>query len=203
MASSSDDKDLRRVSDDADQLLADLDEFGVEATAVAGGAEVPEGDPKNIRMRSVSNEMRVRLASIDKLIAEGFHIEMVWDAFPQLISSNGSVKSVWTSSPAGFSWIAFFFPYAVCAQIREWSYFYVIGCAFLAGSIFYKISGWDPAIAISVGSSSLYGYTYPFLRWSALRKSKSELDVGPSIAVGLVLSLLAVIPSIIFESIFI
>ena len=152
---------------------------------------------------AISPQMKSRLESIDKLVAEGYSVKKVWDAFPALESSNGVTKNVLASSPAGFSWIAFFFPFAVCAQIKEWSYFYVTGFIFLAGSLVYKLTGWDPGYALGIAIGVQYGFFYPYLRWQALRKGDRELGVGLSILVGIALSTLCALPSIVFELLFI
>lgn len=152
---------------------------------------------------TISPKMRPRLEAIDKLVHEGYKIKKVWDAFPVLESSSGVVRNVFSSSPAGFSWIAFFFPFAVCAQIKEWSYFYVTGFILLAGSFLYKITGWDPGYALSIAIGVQYGFFYPYLRWQALRKGDRELGVGLSILVGILLSVLCALPSIVFELLFV
>jgi hypothetical protein len=152
---------------------------------------------------AISPQMKSRLDSIDKLIAEGYRVKKVWDAFPALESSNGVTKNVLASSPAGFSWIAFFFPFAVCAQIKEWSYFYVAGFIFLAGSILYKITGWDPSYSLGAIIGYLYGFYYPYLRWQAHQKGGEEFKVGTAILIGLLLSLVCALPSIVFETVFI
>ena len=152
---------------------------------------------------TISPKMKDRLESIDKLVQEGYKIKKVWDAFPALESSSGVAKNVLWSSPAGFSWIAFFFPYAVCAQIKEWSYFYVTGFILLAGSLVYKVTGWDPGNTLGIVICIQYGFFYPYLRWQALQKGDRELGVGLSILVGIVLSILCALPSIIFELLFI
>ena len=91
----------------------------------------------------------------------------------------------------------------MCTQIKEWSYFYVVGSMYLAGSIFYKVSGWDPAFIIGLGIGYQYGFYFPYLRWLAIQNDKPELDKGSSVLLGLVLSFVCVIPSVIFEAFFI
>jgi hypothetical protein len=203
MATSQDDPDLRKVSSEADKHLASLTETSKGPVPSNRDHASSSRNEESINMQSVSERMRQRLSAIDNLVVQGYRVEMLWDAFPQLVSATGNTKNVWASSPAGFSWIAFFFPFAVCAQIREWSYFYVWGCACLAGSVFYRITGWDPAIGVSFALCFLYACIYPYLRWAALRKPRGELSVGISIVIGLLLNFLSVLPSIVFEAIFI
>ena len=83
---------------------------------------------------SISAQMQSRLDRIDALIKEGHTLEKKWGYYPDLKTSSGKSVNIFgplfrLSGPAGFSWIAFFFPWAVCAQIREWSYFYFV-CIF-------------------------------------------------------------------------
>lgn len=141
--------------------------------------------------------------AIERLVSQGYRVKKIWDAIPGLESSSGIDKSALVSSQAGFSWIAFFFPFAVCTQIKEWSYFFVAGSMYLAGSVFYKASGWDPAAFIGLAIGYQYAYYFPYLRWLAIHEKKSELDTATSIILGLVLSFTSIIPSLIFAAIFI
>jgi hypothetical protein len=199
--------DLRNVMREADNLLQALDERRSGSQTPKASPELDEfqnpGKQKSPQMNTVSKEMLVRIQTIDKLVSQGYQVKKNWDAIPGLVGLSGIDKSVLVSSPAGFSWIAFFFPFAVCTQIKEWSYFYVVGSIFLAGSVFYSAFGWDPAYAISLGIGYQYGFYYPYLRWLAIKNNKSELDKGTSILLGLLLSFACVIPSIIFEALFI
>jgi len=200
-------EELKNVTREAGDLLEQLD-------ASRGEPEPPNPSPRletkqnsgqqqNPRTKTVSKEMLARLEAIDKLASQGYQVKKIWDAIPGLVGSSGIDKSVLISSPAGFSWIAFFFPFAVCTQIKEWSYFYVAGSLFLAGSVFYRASGWDPSYVIGMAIGYQYGFYFPYLRWIAIQNNKPELDKGSSILLGLLLSFACVIPSIIFEAIFI
>lgn len=207
MNAKDDNEDLKDVIREADDLLEQFDASsarpGPPGTPPRPETKQNSFQQKNSRMKTVSKEMLPRLEAIDKLVSQGYQVKKNWDAIPGLVGSSGIDKSVFVSSPAGFSWIAFFFPFAVCTQIKEWSYFYVVGSIFLAGSVFYKASGWDPAYAISIGIGYQYGFYYPYLRWLAIQNNKTEMDKGTSILLGLLLSFACVIPSIIFEAIFI
>ena len=73
--------------------------------------------------------MKSRLDRIDALISEGYTLNKIWGFYPDLKTSAGKSVDIFGSlfrlaGPAGFSWVAFFFPWAVCVQIREWSFFY-------------------------------------------------------------------------------
>ncbi|MCP9909028.1 hypothetical protein KBZ15_03735 [Cyanobium sp. BA20m-p-22] len=199
--------ELKDVMREADDLLEQLD-----ASPAKPGPPIPphrletkqnSGQEQNPRMKTVSKEMLARLKAIDKLASQGYQVRKIWDAIPGLVGSSGIDKSVLVSSPAGFSWIAFFFPFAVCAQIKEWSYFYVAGSLFLAGSVFYRASGWDPSYVISLAIAYQYGFYFPYLRWLSIQNNKPELDKGSSIILGLVLGFACIIPSMVFEAIFI
>lgn len=200
-------EELKNVMREAGDLLEQLDgsrgEHGLPSPPPRLETNQNSGQEQNSRMKTVSKEMLARLNAIDKLASQGYQVRKIWDAIPGLIGSSGIDKSVLVSSPAGFSWIAFFFPFAVCTQIKEWSYFYVAGLLFLAGSVFYRASGWDPTHVISLAIAYQYGFYFPYLRWLAIQSNKPELDKGSSILLGLLLSFACVIPSIIFEAIFI
>ena len=200
-------EELKNVTREASDLLEQLDairgEPGPPSPSPRLETKQNSGQQQNPRTKTASKEMLARLEAIDKLASQGYQVKKIWDAIPGLVGSSGIDKSVLVSSPAGFSWIAFFFPFAVCAQIKEWSYFYVAGSLFLAGSVFYRASGWDPTYVISLAISYQYGFYFPYLRWLAIQKNKPELDKGSSILLGLLLSFACVIPSIIFEAIFI
>jgi len=200
-------EDLKDVMREADDLLEQLN-------ASRTGPNPPGPPPRLVenqnssqqrksKIMTVSKQMLTRLEIIDKLASQGYLVKKTWESIPGLVSSSGLDKSVLTSSPAGFSWIAFFFPFAVCTQIKEWSYFYVVGSMYLAGSIFYKVSGWDPAFIVGLGIGYQYGFYFPYLRWLAIQNDKPELDKGSSVLLGLVLSFVCVIPSVIFEAVFI
>lgn len=196
-------EELKNVMREAGDLLEQLDTSRGEPGPPRQENKQNSDQEQNSRLKSISKEMLARLKEIDKLASQGYQVKKIWDAIPGLVGSSGIDKSVLVSSPAGFSWIAFFFPFAVCAQIKEWSYFYVTGSLFLAGSVFYKVSGWDPSYAISLVIGYQYGFYFPYLRWLAIQNNRSELDKGSSILLGLLLSFACAIPSIIFEAIFI
>jgi hypothetical protein len=199
--------ELRNVMREADYLLDELDERQSETKAPEASSGLDRiqnsGKQVNPQMKTVSKEMLVRLEAIDKLISQGYQVNKIWDTIPMLVTSSGINKSVLVTSPPGFSWIAFLFPFAVCTQIKEWSYFFAVGAMYLIGSVFYKVSGWDPTFIISLSIAYQYGLYFPYLRWLAIQNQKTELPQGSSIILGLLLSFACVLPSILFEAIFI
>ena len=75
--------------------------------------------------------LKSRLDRIDALISEGYTLNKIWGFYPDLKTSAGKSVDIFGSlfrlaGPAGFSWVAFFFPWAVCVQIREWPFFLFI-----------------------------------------------------------------------------
>ena len=145
--------------------------------------------------------MQSRLDRIDALIKEGHTLEKKWGYYPDLKTSSGKSVNIFgplfrLSGPAGFSWIAFFFPWAVCAQIREWSYFYFV-CIFslveTAVSIVFNSSGTFTEFI----ASFFYASMYPYLRYLAAKRGVEEISKGSSIAIGFSLVVLALVPSFI------
>jgi hypothetical protein len=105
----------------------------------------------------ISPKMKARLESIDRLVLDGYRVKKIYNAWPELATLSGVPKNITISNPAGFSWIAFFFPFAVYAQIKEWSYFYVAGFVSLGGSVLNKIVGWDPSMLLGLALGLQYG----------------------------------------------
>jgi len=144
---------------------------------------------------TVSAKMRSRLDKIDNHLANGYQLRKS-QCTPVFVSQDGREHSIsiLSNNPAGFSWIGFFFAFAVCTQIREWSYFYVLGIAnFLLSvlSIFFKS---DITFAADFGIAIMYGISLPYLRHIALSQAVPEIGKGRSIIQGIILSILAVIP---------
>lgn len=149
---------------------------------------------------AISPQMQTRLDSIDALAKNGYTIQKEFGAFPVLTSANGSKKPINIfSNPAGFSWIGFFFPFAVCAQIKEWSYFYVSGSILFLASIVSSVVHVNLSNASSITIAVMYGMYFPYLRYLARERNVEEVSVGLSILIGLLLALVAAIPSIIVD----
>ena len=157
---------------------------------------------------AISLELQARLKKIEGLIKEGYTLEKQWGYFPSLKNSHGKAINIFggffeLSGPAGFSWIAFFFPGAVCAQIKEWSFFYSLCIFSLLASVF------SLAFNSNVDTYSIllfdffYASMYPYLRYMAAKNGVKENPKLISILLGIVYSILAIIPAFILETIFI
>ena len=64
---------------------------------------------------TTSPQMKTRLDRIDALISEGYTLNKIWGFYPDLKKSSGKSVDIFGSlfrlaGPAGFSWVAFFFP---------------------------------------------------------------------------------------------
>lgn len=145
---------------------------------------------------SVSDAMQRRLILIDQYLAQGYSLQKGLGAFPFFIGSGGRKHQISIlKNPAGFSWIAFFFPFAVCAQIREWSFFYVISIVETISTLIAVVTGHDGGAAVGTAISIMYGIYFPYLRWIALDRNIPENPVGLSILLGIALTVLAALPS--------
>jgi len=149
---------------------------------------------------AISPPMQARLSAISNLVSEGYEVEKEWHSFPVLISRNGIKKPLTLfKNPAGFSWIGFFFPFAVCTQIKEWSYFYVSSAIFFIASLVSAFVRFDLSNAAGTSLAIMYGLYYPYLRFLADKKNVEENSVGYSIVVGLLLAFVSAIPSLIVD----
>ena len=148
--------------------------------------------------------MQAKIRKINKLIDEGYSLTKLKYGFVDLKNSSGRSISVYGifGSPAGFSWIAFFFPFAVCSQIKEWSYFYYVGIVFAIASLVEGIAGLESNNAVSIAISVQYAYIFPYLRKIASDSGVVENSVGKSIAIGVLFSLIAIIPATIIDMMF-
>ena len=158
---------------------------------------------------TLSPQMKLKMEKIDSLIDKGYVLKtQLGNLIPNLISPQG--KSINTFSRrygddplAGFSWIAFFFPFALATQIRHWSYFWFVGIIAFVLDVFVAIpfnidinTGLGGAIGI------FYGYTFPYQRWLFLKSNKKEIGVFKSIIIGLLLTIVAAIPSMILYGLY-
>lgn len=145
---------------------------------------------------NVSEAMKLRLNAIDEYLSHGYTLQKDFGAFPVLIGNDNRRHNISIiKNPAGFSWIAFFFPFAVCTQIREWSYFYVSSIVFITAALIAVSTGYDPSISASIAMSLMYGIYFPYLRHMASARNVQEVSRGMSIIIGLLLSVLAAVPS--------
>lgn len=181
--------DLKQVGKETDVLLEKLEEVGLPKEKI-------------IYKSSISVEMGKRLSVINQLIQEGYTLSKAHNALPVLTSASGKNYNLSLfKNPAGFSWIGFFFPYAVCTQIREWSYFYVTGIIYILASIASSMIRDDISGLTGLVISLAYGVYLPYLRYIAVQKEVEEIPKGKSIIFGLLLSVCAVIPSLVLDSI--
>ena len=153
---------------------------------------------------TLSPQMKVKMEKIDFLVEKGYFLKTQFVSLNiNLISPQG--KSINTYSRrygddplAGFSWIAFFFPFALATQIRHWSYFWFVGIIAFLLDIFVAIPfDIDINTGLGVGIGIFYGYTFPYQRWLFLKSNKKEIGVFKSIFIGLLLTIVAAIPSMI------
>ena len=100
---------------------------------------------------------------------------------------------------AGFSWIAFCWPFAVLTQIREFSYFGVASIVFIISAWLHVITGVDLSSFVGVVLGICYGYWFPYLRYLAIQEGRQEFSVLASFILGIALWLAALIPSIVIE----
>jgi hypothetical protein len=182
-------ENLNQVAEETDDLLEKLDGVGNpnKMTAYKG---------------TISPEMKKRLSAIQKILEEGYSLDKILNAFPEL--KNNSGRSVGPNSfrnPAGFSWVAFFFPFAVCTQIREWSYFYVSGIIYVLTSIISSVIKNDLSNVSNIAISLGYGIFFPYLRYIAVEKEVEEIPRGKSIIFGLLLAVVAGTPSLVLDHI--
>ena len=106
----------------------------------------------------VSPQMLQRLQRIHALVIQGYRIEKVLGTFPVIRALNGRTLPPAISgqgSVGGFSWIGFFFPFVICFQIREWSYFWL---AAIVTALFSLVG-----LVILVGAPAPDGLLYPFI----------------------------------------
>ena len=148
--------------------------------------------------------MQAKIGKINKLIDEGYSLTKSKYGFVDLRNSSGRSVSVYGlfSSPAGFSWIAFLFPFAVCSQIKEWTYFYYIGVVSAIASLVQGITGFEASNAVGIAIGVQYAYMFPYLRKIASDSGVVDNSVGKSITYGVVFSITAVSPAVIIDVMF-
>ena len=151
---------------------------------------------------ALSTQMRTRVNKIESLIENGYTLKKdLYDLIPNLTSPNGKTVNIISGRHGdnplpNFSWIAFFFPFAVAAQIRHWSYFWFVGFFGFFIQILSLITRLESLSQAGIVISVLYGYWFPYHRWFFTRNNKEELGITTSIFVGIGLSLIAAIPSL-------
>ena len=153
--------------------------------------------------------MKLRLDKIDKLVEKGYLVKTKGDfPIPILISPEGKAVNTFLQgkygdhSLPGFSWIAFFFPFVFATKIRDWKYFWFLGIVGGILSVIESILNIDLSIVISIGIPLFYGSVYPYQRWLFVKNNKEEIETFISVLLGILLSLVALIPSFIIYGIF-
>ncbi len=145
--------------------------------------------------------MQAKIGKINKLINEGYSLSKTKYGFVDLKNSSGRSISIFGifRSPAGFSWIAFLFPFAVCSQIKEWSYFYYVGVVFAIASLVEGVTGFEASNSVGIAIGIQYAYMFPYLRKIASDSGVVDNSVGKSIAIGVLLTIIAAIPAVIID----
>lgn len=152
----------------------------------------------------VSPQMLQRLQRIHALVIQGYRIEKVLGTFPVIRALNGRTLPPAISgqgSVGGFSWIGFFFPFVICFQIREWSYFWLsaivsvllsIPVGFVANLDASAAEGLDYLLTLSASMALgiYYGIATPQLRYIHAHRDAQSFGIKRSILLG---SLLAVL----------
>jgi len=155
---------------------------------------------------TVSAAMQARLDKIEAHLNEhNLRVEKRYGFYPVLRSnSNDSVKPLPTrgATGSGFSWIAFFWPFAVLTQIREISFFGYVAVINIITAWINVLTGTDLSAAAGISIGVVYAYWYPYLRYLALKEEKEEMSVVASIFLGLLLAIAAAIPAALIETVF-
>jgi hypothetical protein len=155
---------------------------------------------------TVSAPMQARLDKIEAHLNEhNLSVEKRYGFFPVLKSnSNESFKPLATggASGSGFSWIAFFWPFAVLTQIREFSFFGYVAIINIITAWINVLTGTDVTTAAGISIGVVYAYWFPYLRYLALKEEKEEMSVITSIILGLLLVFAAAIPAALIETVF-
>jgi hypothetical protein len=157
--------------------------------------------------------MQERLDKIESLISQGyklkkkelkdnpffkfFDIEIEHEEpFVSLKNSSGRSVNIYQKGQAGFSWIAFFFTPYLMVRIRNYSYFYWYALVVTLVSIFQvQTNSNTPLTLLQVIIGIIFAYQYPYLRYIAKSKNIKERGWMASICLGLILSILAIIPN--------
>tara|TARA_B100001057_G_scaffold372582_1_gene376808 strand:+ start:361 stop:837 length:477 start_codon:yes stop_codon:yes gene_type:complete len=151
----------------------------------------------------LSTQMQKRLNKIESLVEKGYTLKKeFYDLTPILTSHNGEPVNIYQGRYKddllpNFSWIAFFFPFAVAAQIRHWNYFWLVGIFGFLIEILSLITKLDSLSYAEFGITLLYGYWFPYHRWFFKKSNKEDLGKIQSILVGIGLTIVASIPSLI------
>ena len=110
------------------------------------------------------------------------------------------------------SWVAFFFAPIVAAQIKCWAYFYACSIGYfivsLIGAAIKLAPGETQSVLVSgmiildLAIPLIWARSFPYFRLSAIREGVKENSRFSSILIGLLLTLIAAIPSYAFNHVF-
>ncbi len=151
----------------------------------------------------LSTQMQTRVNKIESLVEKGYLLKQeFYDLTSNLTSPNGEAVNIYQGRYKDdllpdFSWIAFFFPFAVAAQIRHWNYFWLIGIFGFFIEVLSLITKLNTLSYVELVIAILYGYWFPYQRWFFKKSNKEELGKIQSIFVGIGLTIIASIPSLI------
>lgn len=153
---------------------------------------------------AISPQMQAKIDKINDLVKGGYTLKKTDYGLIDFRNSSGKAVNIFggLKSPAGFSWIAFFFAFAVCSQIKEWSYFYISGALLVIASLINGITGFDASTAAGIAVGILYGYMFPYLRKTSKDAGVIDTPIGKSILIGILLSIACAIPSFIIDIMF-
>ena len=160
------------------------------------------GDPM-----TVSAPMQARLDRLEEHLKEhDLRVEKRNGIVPVLCNrSSNSTRPLPTggATGTGFSWIAFFWPFAVLTQIREFSYFGFVAVLSIITAWIHILTGVDVSVGADIGICIMYAYWFPYLRYIAIQEEREEISVPISIILGLLLIVAASIPATVLETLFI
>ena len=161
---------------------------------------------ESLRSMTVSPQMQARLDKIEAHLNEhNLSVEKRYGFYPVLKSnSNESIKPLPTrgAKGSGFSWIAFFWAFAVLTQIREYSFFGYVAVINIITALINVFTGVDVSTAAGISVGVVYAFWYPYLRYLALKEEREEMPVVVSIILGLLLIIAASIPAALIGIVF-
>ena len=99
----------------------------------------------------------------------------------------------------GFSWIAFFFPWFCASQIRKWGLFWITGFEEFFLRIIENLLDIEFSASSFIGINLIYAYNYPYQRWAFEKNKHKETGKFKSILIGIFLSIIITIPSLIVD----
>ena len=151
---------------------------------------------------SISPQMQERIDRIESLIDKGYTLKETPFANVDFRNSSGKRINTTFGSPAGFSWVTFFFSGIICARARVWSFFYIVGVAEIMLSLVHAITKYDVSNFVGYAVPVWYGFMMPYLRKLNKDRGVKDLTMAWAIIGGIFLTMVAVLPSVFLDSIF-